>query len=96
MKEFNATNEPRTCLWCGRKLHRQCSDRWLAQALARAKRTGEVSGPLTGEQWARGYHQQFHNLFGKHDGLFCTDGCAISFGVTAARKGYRFQPREEK
>jgi hypothetical protein len=31
--------------------------------------------------------------YGKHDGLFCTDGCAIAFGCEAARFGYRFELR---
>jgi hypothetical protein len=91
--KFGATNKPRTCLWCGGRLYSRCSDRWLKRNLV--TRANEVSSPISGEQWVREHYAMFHGLYGKHDGLFCSDKCAIEFGSAAARNGYRFKPEAQ-
>jgi hypothetical protein len=95
MKSFHATNAAGTCLWCGVKLRAQSTERGLKRDLAAyAKLYGEPArngGRYTVARLQA--HDRLCNVFGKHDGCFCTDGCAIAFGVTAARRGYRFQPQ---
>jgi hypothetical protein len=92
MKPFGATNQPRTCLWCGAKLRSLDSPRTLAKRIERARKYRNVNQDAA-EAEVRRLHEKWKDHYGKHDGLFCTDACAIAFGCEAARYGYRFEPR---
>jgi len=92
MRVFKATNAAGTCLWCGVRLRPQSTERGLKRDLAAyARLYGEPAaggGRNTVERLQR--HDRDCNMFGKHDGLFCTDACAIAFGIAAAGTGLRF------
>jgi hypothetical protein len=69
-----------------------CSRRTLAKRIERARKYRNVNQDAA-EAEVRRLHEKWKDHYGKHDGLFCTDGRAIAFGCEAARFGYRFEPR---
>ena len=91
MKSFNATNAAGSCLWCGVPLRPQSTEAGLTATLAEIARIYLVPESRERELAAvRRRHDERKDKRGKHDGLFCTDGCAIAFGVAAAGTGLRF------
>jgi len=94
MTLFNATNAAGTCLWCGAILRRQSTEAGLKRDLAAIAKVYLVPASRDRETVARlQRHDRDCNKLGKHDGCFCTDRCAVKFGVAAARTGYRFGPQ---
>jgi len=85
-RSFNASNEARTCLWCGRQLRRY---RWRDGApfleMVEGRLTRVVHhNPRLDMQWGD---------YG--DNSFCGQGCAYGFAVQAARNGYRLTGGKE-
>lgn len=79
-RDWNPSNEPDTCLWCGRPLrfHSQPFDeagRWIADRKQRSRL--EKSGDY-------------------HDGFFCGLRCGYQFAVEMAKFGRRLVPRQKQ
>ena len=79
-QSYGTTNEPDTCLWCGRKLYQQKSafdgDGRYLDRKDRTEYTHEKPG-------------------GYGDGHFCGLRCAYRFAVVLADAGQRLKPAEE-
>lgn len=78
---FGATNDERTCLWCGHNLRphyetpsdpRDWNERYMARARGEKVPRGEIVG--------YGIYQE---------GLFCSLRCGYQFAATLAREGTR-------
>lgn len=79
-RPFSATNEPDTCLWCGRRLRREKEafdgeGRWIDPG-NRSEYTHEKPG-----------------AYG--NGYFCTLRCSHQFAVAFARAGHCLQSTRE-
>lgn len=83
-RDFAATNEPGTCLWCGRKLRRKMvmAD-FNTGYMARVR--GEKAETRPAYDKAGDYG----------DGHFCGLRCAYSFAVALADHGRRLQPKAD-
>ena len=79
------TNEPGTCLWCGKKLR---AFRW-AYVWSNGERHSHR--PWHGVT----FKKEREPIALKDRGDFCTGACAQTFGRMAARNGYRFKPYKE-
>lgn len=89
-RPFGATNEHKTCLWCGTKLvttykytHRHESD------CCNAPMKGAI---CTSCKRRASYHvirEASQEVTAVMSELFCADGCAASFGEHFAKQGYR-------
>jgi hypothetical protein len=93
--DFNASNEPRTCLWCGARLYAVSSEKSLKRDLLNYE-TLFRSNPDRREHLKQeriAYHERVKGQYGKHANIFCTDKCAIAFAVAAVHNGYRFTPK---
>lgn len=82
-REFNASNEPETCLWCGRKL------RWRKDPV--------FEGTLAAARGGKPKTVNAYDRPGDYgDGFFCGLRCAHQFATTLAEAGRRLQPRGER
>jgi|SRR5215467_8724030 len=104
-RDFGATNEPHTCLWCGRKLRRKQTK---VARIVETKRTEPKT--IKDEKWgydkpdpAGGTVEKIVKeteyvgtgefTYGDYgDDKFCGLSCGYCFAVDAATAGYRFQP----
>lgn len=86
-REFGATNEPDTCLWCGKKLVHQSR---LAETHPRADESWQ-------DYWLR--QDQIPRLRQERggsyaDGNFCGLRCGYLFGDRLADLGRRLRPED--
>lgn len=81
-QSFGATNEPDTCLWCGRKLVHK--SRMCEEGDPGAFRVG---GEGRGGWWAR----KADKGGGYSDGMFCGLRCGYQFGKRMAEFGERLR-----
>lgn len=96
-RSFNASNEPDTCLWCGRKLrHRQITKTMPArEAKAQGYKVTNAEMLKDGE-WPVSAILGYEELGGDYvDGHFCGLRCGYQFGVAMADNGRRLQPPAE-
>jgi hypothetical protein len=80
--EFGATNEPNTCLWCGRQLYRNSTWESVRVETKHGYR-GKTVGTLTERRGFEG------------NGFFCTRRCGEAFGIAMAHNGRRLQPASD-
>ena len=94
-REFGASNEPDTCLWCGNKL------RYLSKHSH--YETSEVpldpndyndqflieEGHTTKKKYSNVVDERWAKSGGYHDGFFCGLRCAYQFAVRLAQLGRR-------
>lgn len=81
-REFNASNKPNTCLWCGQPLHRNST----VEAVRRETPRGFTTDTIRTLTEERGWNG---------NGFFCSLRCGEAFGVAMAKNGRRLQPRED-
>lgn len=89
-KSFGATNEPRTCLWCGARLVQRMdhnAEEWT-KYMAEATRDSRQGKPLK-DRRIRGIPTGTYGEDG--DGLFCRVRCGYQFGRAMAQLGRRFK-----
>lgn len=79
-RAFGATNEPDTCLWCGRKLRHE--QKWAEDPETRR------FVPVFGED-GEPAKQELGGSY--HDGYFCGLRCGYQFGVRFGQLGKRLQ-----
>ena len=78
-RDFDASNQPGTCLYCGRRL------RWVKQVFTPGLR-GELIPPSQ--------RPNLYAKPGDYgDGFFCGLRCGYQFGVLAAEHGKRFEKK---
>ncbi len=76
-RKFHASNQPETCLYCGRRL------RWIKRSF--------TPGPH-GEFIPIGQRPNLYKKPGDYgDGFFCGLRCGYQFGVLAANHAQRFE-----
>ena len=87
---FNASNQPGTCVYCGRKLYR-ARGHGHASRIALNKRLGlKITGEGEPEflfDGRRGY---------RGSDLLCSLACGYAFGLRAAQLGFRLQHAKSK
>lgn len=80
-REFSATNEEGTCLWCGRRLRFQVTHDYTipldTNAMARGEKRPDIRAEKPGDY---------------EDGFFCGLRCAYMFAKALAGHGRRLQP----
>lgn len=98
---FGATNQPHTCLWCGRKLRRHHVEKWQPDVReVQAHEYQIIEGkPVDTFVPRRIDHGKFvktgeieYGTYG--DDLFCGLNCGYRFGLTFAEHGKRLKPKE--
>ena len=78
--DFGATNEPRTCLWCGAKLRQNKTWAMVRRSTERSHRTDDIRTPNGTYGW-------------EGNGFFCTLRCGEAFGKAFASMGRRLKPK---
>ena len=78
-RDFNASNEEQTCLWCGNKLRAQYE--WVQ---------GDFEARVRGEKAPRGAFKGYGDY---EDGFFCGLRCAYQFARAMAVNGRRLNPK---
>lgn len=96
-RDFGATYEKDTCLWCGWKLRVFVLDRASRNPVSTlyteaAQQQDRERERKREERVAE--HGQRRGDYG--DGFFCGLRCAYEFAVTFAKNGRRLQPKEAK
>lgn len=91
--EFNASNEPGTCLWCGDKLKPNYTQ---GERVEGPRRT--VKGRWGNDDYTvptyRYSDKKIKGYGWENNGFFCTLRCGEAFGKAFARMGRRLQPKE--
>lgn len=98
---FNASNQPNTCLWCGKKLNYTWNfDK--VQVGTRIRRRKFYSYATDEYEIAESVEPKYkfanrRKRYSKPgylgNGYFCTITCAEQFAFAAVHNGYRFQPK---
>jgi len=98
-REFNASNEPDTCLWCGRKLsyltkhsHYEVTNVPLDPKIENEAYLLE-EGQTTRKQYKNVVDERWAKSGGYHDGFFCGLRCAYQFAVRLAELGRRLNAK---
>jgi hypothetical protein len=86
-RKVDPSNEPETCLWCGRKL------KWKTYKKDKPRE-------MTWEEWLKTPESKesvrFHDKPGDYgDGVFCGLRCGYQFGVAMANFGRRIKPKQD-
>lgn len=95
-RPFGASNEPDTCIWCGKKLrHRQVTAKMtVGDAKAKGHKLSRTQQSMK-DDWhvevVIGYKEKGGDYV---DGHFCGLRCGYMFGVAMADNGRRLQPKE--
>lgn len=92
--EFGATNEPDTCLWCGRKLRTNYTRGDVIEGPRKSVKGRDGHDDYTVPTYKR-INKKATGKGLMDEGFFCTVTCATFFGSTVARLGERLRPREK-
>lgn len=99
-REFDATNEPDTCLWCGRKLRYKTHDVYEQHAVEVPAATVNMGGrefvthdAYTAARNVKVGEHRAEKAGSYEDGHFCGLRCGYLFGVALADLGRKLQPR---
>jgi hypothetical protein len=98
-RKFNASNEPNTCIWCGRKLRFKALHSHYDVSVVPI----DPSDPAF-EEHSNTTRKSYKNVVDERattsgdyqDGFFCGLRCAYQFGVRMAQLGRRLNPKEVK